>query len=154
MYCDVDWEQWKISIRVLVKNGNSLVSWKSKKQNVVFRSSAEAKYSSMANAVAKVVWLTPLLKELHNEVSSPVIMYNDSRAALQITANSAFHERTKYIEIDCHFIRQKIQENLIKTYSLVGKDQLANLLTKGLPRPQHEYLVGRLGMLNIFIPTS
>lgn len=65
-----------------------------------------------------------------------------------------FHERTKHIEIDYHFIRQKIQEKMIKTVHVGSRDQLADVLTKGLTRCQHEYLVNKLGMLNIFIPTS
>ena len=58
------------------------------------------------------------------------------------------------VEIDCHFIRQKIQEGLIKTEYVNSKDQLEDILTKGLPRQQHEYLIGKLGVLNVFIPTS
>ena len=121
---------------------------------MVSRSSAEAEYRSMANVVSEVVWLTTLLKELGSEIMTPVIVQSDSKAALQIAANPVFHERTKHFEIDCHFIRQKIQEGLIKTVHVCSKDQLADVLTKGLSRQQHEYLVGKLGMLNIFIPAS
>lgn len=138
----------------LVKHGETLLSWKSKKQNVVSRSSAEAEYRSMANVVSELVWIIALLKELGNEVEQPAVVYSDSKVALQISANPVFHERTKHIEIDCHFIRQKIQARMMRTEHVSSKEQLADILTKGLPRSQHECLVGKLGVFNVFSPTS
>ncbi|WMV46827.1 hypothetical protein MTR67_040212 [Solanum verrucosum] len=109
VYCDADWAACPNTRRsvsgFLVKHGETLLSWKSKKQSVISRSSAESEYRSMANAVSELVWIIALLKELGNEVEQPAIVYSDSKAALQIAANSVFHERTKHIEIDCHFIR-------------------------------------------------
>jgi len=144
----------EINISFLVKHGETLLSWKSKKQNVVSRSSAEADYRSMANAVSELVWIDALLKELQSEVEQPTIVYSDSKAVLQIAVNPVFHERTKHIEIDCHFIRQKIQTGLIRTEYISSKEQLADILTKGLPRAQHEHLISKLGVLNVFAPTS
>ncbi|XP_015078429.1 uncharacterized protein LOC107022289 [Solanum pennellii] len=81
----------------LVKFGSSLVSWKSKKQQTVSRSSAEAEYKSMASVVAKVTWLLGLFQELGVKVTQPVTVMSDSKAALQIASNPIFHERTKQI---------------------------------------------------------
>lgn len=119
-----------------------------------FKSSAEAEYRIMANAVSELVWIIALLKELGKEMEQPAMVYSDSKAALQIAANPVFHERTKHIEIDCHFIRQKIQEGVMKTEHVGSKEQLADILTKGLHRLQHECLVSKLGVLNVFTPTS
>lgn len=140
VFCDADWASCPNTRRsvsgFLIKYGESLVFWKSKKQITVSKTSAEVEYRSMASAVSEVVWLTTLLKELGTEVELPVEVYNDSRAALQIAANSVFHERIKHIEIDCHFIQQNIQEGLIRTQHVGSKDQEADILKIGLARIQ------------------
>ena len=134
----------------LLKFGDSLISWKSKKQNTVSRSSAEAEYRSLATLTAEVVWVTSLFKELCVKLESSTIIYCDSKAALQIAANPVFHERTKNIEIDCHFILEKILQGLIRTNYIISKEQQADVLTKALGRTQHDFLLSKLGLLNIF----
>nr|XP_016434459.1 PREDICTED: uncharacterized mitochondrial protein AtMg00810-like [Nicotiana tabacum] len=112
-FCDSDWAACPISrISVsgyLIKFGDSLISCKSKKQHTVSRSSAEAKYKSMAFAVDKIVWLRGLFAELGSPIHQPVIMFSNSKAAMQITVNPIFHEHTKHIEIDCYFIWEKLK---------------------------------------------
>ena len=77
----------------MITYGNSLISWKSKKQNTISRSSAEAEYRSLASTVAEIIWLTGLFKELGVQVKLPVPIYSDSKSAIQIAANPVFHER-------------------------------------------------------------
>lgn len=157
-YCDADWAACPNTKRsvtgYILKLGNSLIAWKSKKQATISRSSAEAQYRSLAGLTTEVVWVNNLAKELGIKIEGPVSVYCDSKAAIQIAANPAFHERTKYIEIDCHFIREKIQQGLIKTLYVSSHDQLAGLLTKALGRTQHEYLLFKLGVLNVFMGPS
>nr|XP_016467178.1 PREDICTED: uncharacterized protein LOC107789823 [Nicotiana tabacum] len=120
----------------------------------VSKSSAEAEYRSLATSVAKLIWLIGLLKEVDADIKLPVEIYCDSKAAIQIAANSVYHERTKHIEIDCHFIRERIQQGLITTKYIATKEQPIDLLTKGLSKVQHEYLNCKLGVLNIFTPPN
>ena len=126
-FCDADWAACLSTRRsvtgYLLKFGDSLISWKSKKQNTVSRSSAEAEYRSLATLTAEVVWVTSLFKELCVKLESSTIIHCDSKAALQIAANPVFHERTKHIEIDCHFIHEKILQGLIRTNYINSKEQ-------------------------------
>lgn len=108
----------------------------------------------MVNAVSEVVWITASLKELGNGINDLLTIYSDSKEDLQIAANQIFHERIKHIKIDCHFIRQKIQEGTVRTKYVSSKDQIADILNKGFPRLQNEHLVSKLGVLNVFTPTS
>jgi len=85
-----------------------LFSWKSKKQNIVARSSAEAEYRAMTSTTCELIWLKHLLKKLHFGEVNQMTLICDNQTTLHISSNSIFHERTKHIEIDCHFILEKI----------------------------------------------
>lgn len=108
----------------------------------------------MTSTVSELVWIVALFKELGEELEIPVDLFCDSKAALQIAANKVYHERTKHIDIDCRLIMEKIQKGLIRTLYLATQEQQADIMTKGLFRSQHEHLVSKLGILNIFTPAS
>ncbi|WMV20385.1 hypothetical protein MTR67_013770 [Solanum verrucosum] len=118
------------------------------------RSSAEAEYKNMASAVAEVTWLVGLFKELGIPIQMPVTVLSDSKSAIQLTTNPIFHERTKHIEIDCHFIRDKMKVGLVQIAYIHTQQQLVDLLTKGLGHAQHLHLLSKLGVLNILHPSA
>ena len=113
--------------------GGNLVSWRSKKQNVVARSSAEAEFRAMAQGVCELLWLKIILNDLKVACEEPMILYWDNKSAISIAHNRVQHERTKHIEIDRHFIKEKLDSGLITTSYVPSGLQLADLFTKGLP---------------------
>ena len=84
--------------------GDFLISWKSKKQTVVVRSSTKAEYRALAATIAELIWLGWLLQDLGVDCSIATKLHCDNRSAIQIAHNDVFHECTKHIKIDCHFI--------------------------------------------------
>lgn len=124
--------------------GNSLLSWKSKKQETVSKSSTEAEYRAMSTTCSEVVWLRRLLADFGIHSSSPTPMYCDNESAVKIATNPIFHERTKHIEIDCHFVREKFNDGLISLPHVASRDQLADFFTKSQTKKRHEFFISKL----------
>jgi len=152
-FCDADWASCPLTrksvTRYFIKLGNSVISWKSKKQSTVSRSSAEAEYRSIATTVTKVIWMIGLMNDLGIKIQKPIDVCTDSKAAILLAANPVYHERTKHIEVDCHFIRETIVQGIICTKYTPTHEQPADMLTKGLTKVQHQVLSSKLGVQNI-----
>ncbi|CAH9071921.1 unnamed protein product, partial [Cuscuta europaea] len=122
----------------------NLVTWRSKKQNVVARSSAESEFRSMANGICELLWIKRMMTELNMEMNLPMKLYCDNKAAINIAHNPVLHDRTKHIEVDRHFIKEKIEAGIVCTPFISTKEQTTDIFTKGLFKPVFEFLISKL----------
>ena len=134
---DADWAGYPDSCRstsgFCVFLGDNLVSWSSKRQTTVSRSSAEAEYRAVAHVVAECCWLRQLLQELHVPLRVATVVYCDNVSAVYMTANPVHHRRTKHIEIDIHFVREKVALGEVRVLHVPSQYQFADIMMKGLP---------------------
>lgn len=130
----------------------NLVTWRSKKQSVVSRSSAEAEFRALALGICEGIWLKRLLGELGVFTEGSIQMFCDNQAAISIAKNPVHHDRTKHIEIDRHFITEKIENAIVQIIYTPSRFQTADILTKALPRTSFEELTCKLGMFDIHNP--
>ena len=124
--------------------GESLISDKCKKQTTVSKYSAEAEYQTMSSASAEIIWLRRLLCKLGVLVGRSTPLHGENTSATRIANNPIFHERTKHIEIDCHFIYQHVVTKKITLPHVFTHDQLADIFTKALPKMCHHDLSSKL----------
>ncbi|GKV22590.1 hypothetical protein SLEP1_g32448 [Rubroshorea leprosula] len=110
--------------------GNSLISWRSKKQAIPSRSSTEAKYRALEDTTSELLSLRWLLEDMGIPQPSSTDLYCDNQSAMQIAHNDVFHERTKHIEVDCHFIRHHVAQGTVRLVFIGSTDQPADLFTK------------------------
>ena len=132
--------------------GGNLVTWKSKKQTVVSRSSVEAEYCAMAHTTCELIWLKALHEDFGITCTDPIPMHCDNQAAIHIVSNPVFHERTKHIEVDCHFVRNVVTSKKICTPFTPSKDQVADMFTKALKKDDLNRLSDKLHMMDIYAP--
>ncbi|XP_026420329.1 uncharacterized protein LOC113316341 [Papaver somniferum] len=124
--------------------GNSLISWSSKKQPTVSRSSAEAEYESLSVVASELEWLSNLFKELHISVTYPTTVNCDKTSAICLAFNPVFHAREKHIEVQYHVVRDLVLSGFLKVQHVASESQLSNLFTKGLCFPAFSTLLQQL----------
>ncbi|PKI59617.1 hypothetical protein CRG98_020026 [Punica granatum] len=107
----------------------------------------------MAATVSEVIWLRSLLSSLGVQMTAPTRLFCDNQAALHIAANPVFHERTKHIEIDCHFVREHLKSGVVTTDYLPTRLQLADIFMKALGRDRFRFLLSKLGIRDLHAPT-
>ena len=156
MYSDADWARDAIDRRTTsgycIFVGRNLISWKNKKQTVVARSSTEAEYRAMAHATSELVWLKHLLQELSFCEVGQIELVCDNQSTLHLSSNPVFHERTKHVEVNCHFIREKILSGVIKTSFVNSKNQLVDIFTKSLRSPWITCIRDKMDAYDIYAP--
>lgn len=149
-YTDSDWAGCPTTRRsttgYFTMLGNSHISWKSKKQPTISLSSAEAEYHALAKLTSELQWLHYLFTDLRVAIPKPIRVYCHNQAAIHISENPVFHERTKHIEIDCYFVREKLLSGLIKPTHIPSTEQLADLFTKPLGVDHFRRITSKLGV--------
>ncbi|CAA7019426.1 unnamed protein product [Microthlaspi erraticum] len=152
-FSDADWagdrDDYVSTNAHVVYLSSNPISWSSKKQCGVARSSTEAEYRSVANTASEVRWLCSLLSEIGVTLPTAPVIYCDNIGATYLCANPVFHSRMKHIALDYHFLRNQIQAGMLRVSHVSTHDQLADALTKPLPRPQFHRACSKIGVIKV-----
>ncbi|KAM2142505.1 hypothetical protein ACFX1Q_008652 [Malus domestica] len=115
--------------------GNNPISWQSKKQNSVSRSSTDAEYKALAHTAADIAWIQNILKDLDVLLDAPPTIHCDNMSVIALSANPVFHSRIKHLDTDYHFVRERVQQGDLEVLYIPTEEQTADVLTKGLHSP-------------------
>ncbi|XP_024013200.1 uncharacterized protein LOC112087523 [Eutrema salsugineum] len=156
-YCDSDWATCPMTRRSLkgfiVMLGNAPLAWKTKKHDTVSCSSTEAEYRAMGFTVRELKWNHELLSCFGVPHTQPMRLHCDSKSALLIASNLVFHEMTKHLETDCHFVQDEFLDGSLATAHIRTIVKLADIFTKALGSKQFSYLRCKLGIRDLHAPT-
>jgi histone deacetylase 1/2 len=128
--------------------GPNLIAWSARKQATVSRSSTESEYKALANATAELIWVQSLLRQLGVSQQRPPVLWCDNIGATYLSPNPVFHARTKHIEVDHHFVRERVAQKQLQIKFISSKDQLADIFTKPLPLPLFDACRRNLNLLD------
>lgn len=131
--------------------GPNLVSWSSWKQPTMSRSGTKAEYKALANGIAEVTWIQSLLKELGVHQARAPVLWCDNLGATYLTTNPVFHARTKHIEVNFHFVREKVAMGALYVRFISSNDRLADGLTKPTSRDMLSRLRYNLNLVTVKI---
>uniref|UniRef100_A0A2N9FEL3 Reverse transcriptase Ty1/copia-type domain-containing protein n=1 Tax=Fagus sylvatica TaxID=28930 RepID=A0A2N9FEL3_FAGSY len=152
-FTDADWagdpSDRRSTSRVIVFLGHNLITWLAKKQHTISRSSTEAEYRSLATGAAELAWLRQVLCDLKLFLPSAPLIWCDNTSALALASNPVFHGRTKHIEADYHFVREKVVCGDLLLQFISIHDQLADIFTKALPSTRFLQLCSKLMVYSI-----
>lgn len=144
---------WHFIIGYFIFLGQSPISWETEKQLTIFCFSAETKYCAMVATCCELKQLQELLYDLYVPQPNSIPIYCDSQVAMHITVNPVFHERTKYIEIDCHFVQDEYLAQRISLQYVPSSSQLADMFTKALRHLLFSTILRKLDIHNLHAPT-
>ncbi|PHT80795.1 hypothetical protein T459_13810 [Capsicum annuum] len=137
-YSDADWggslDDRKSTTGFAIYLRFHLIFWASRKQKVVSRLSTRSEYRALACSTSELTWLKMVLKDIGFLASPAPILWCDNLSATYLTANPIFHSRTKHMEIDFHFVSEKVRDKSFIVKYLSSHDQIADALTTALPK--------------------
>ncbi|KAA0053629.1 Beta-galactosidase [Cucumis melo var. makuwa] len=117
------------------------------------KSSAKAEYRAMSLGICEEIWLQKVLSDLHQECETPLKLFCDNKVAISIANNPVQHDRTIHVEINRHFIKERLDSGSICILYIPSSQQIVDVLTKGLLRPHFDLCVSKLGLIDIYLPT-
>lgn len=151
-YSDVDWacdtDDRKSIGAYCIYLGNNLISWSSKKQVIVAKSNTESEYRALSSTSSELSWLQSLLSELNVVKLPTLVLWCDNQSAGDLACNPIFHSRSKHIELDVHYIRDKVLRKELEIRYIPTKEQVADALTKPLSYPKFNYFHSKLNVIN------
>ena len=150
-YTDADWGGDQVDRRSTTGFaflfGGGAVSWSSKKQRTVALSSTEAEYMAATQATKEAIWFRRLLKEIGYFTSNiPTTIFADNQGCIALAKNLAYHARTKHIDVQHHFIREKVEDGEIELIYCSTKEMVADILTKSISRDKLQKFTEGLGL--------
>ena len=119
--------------------GGNLVTWRSKKQNLISKSSTEAEFRAMSKGIDEVMWIRNILEELQIPYIIPIDIRCDNKSAI----------RMKHVNIDRFYIQDHLEQGILKTEHVPFEEQCADIFTKGLSTKAMKHLISKLGMSSI-----
>lgn len=129
------------------------MSWRSKKQSVVSKSTAKAEYRALSQGLSEMLWVRNLLSELKVLRQESLKVWCDNMSAINIANNPVQHDRTKHVEIDRFFIKEKIDAGIVSLAYVRSGQQVADCLTKGLGTKECNLACAKMGMIDIYHPS-
>ncbi|CAI7848781.1 unnamed protein product [Closterium sp. NIES-54] len=126
--------------------GGTAIMWQAKKLADIALSTAESEYMALFFVCQEGVWLRRLMNELDITIEGPTVVKSDSKSAIDLARNDNWHGRTKHINVKYHWVREQLEKQLFKFEFVPTEEQVADFLTKVLPRSNFEYCKEKVGM--------
>ena len=149
-YSDSDWAGCRETRRstggFCVMIGSNIVSWSAKRQPTVSRSSTEAEYRALASTASELTWISFVMRDMKIKQPKPAVLHCDNLSAVYLTANPVLHGRSKHIETDYHYVRERVALGVLEVQHIPSALQLADIFTKSLPRHSFQSLRAKLSV--------